>query len=472
MDDIYEVGEQYRDTISTVDKAGKRVWVYPRKPKGHYHNFRIGVTILLLTLFFIGPFIRLNGNPFLLFNVFERRFIVMGVPIWPQDFHLVALTMISLVIFVVLFTVIYGRIWCGWACPQTIFLEMVFRKVEYLIEGDATKQKKLDDAPWTGEKIFKKGLKHLVFILMSLLVTHTFMAYIIGSDGVIDIVSQPPSAHLAGFAGIMAFTAFFYFVMSVFREQVCTAVCPYGRLQGVFVGNNTIAVIYDWLRGEPRARLKKGKKDESKGDCIECKMCVYACPTGIDIRNGTQLECVNCTACMDACDAVMDRIDKPRGLIKYASYDGIKTGDHKVFTTRVLAYSVVLFILVFSVFYMLLTRPDIEATILKVPGQLYQKQPNDRISNLYNMQFLNKTYEDANLELKIKDIDGAAVRRVGEQDLFVPAGERIDCVFFIELPRSAVTKMKMKLIIQLIREGKVVDEVKTNFIGPLVIPKR
>jgi cytochrome c oxidase accessory protein FixG len=238
------------------------------------------------------------------------------------------------------------------------------------------------------------------------------------------------------------------------------------------VGNNTIAVIYDWLRGEPRARLKKGKKDESKGDCIECKMCVYACPTGIDIRNGTQLECVNCTACMDACDAVMDRIDKPRGLIKYASYDGIKTGDHKIFTTRVLAYSVVLSIMIFSVFYMLLTRPDIEATILKVPGQLYQKQPNDRISNLYNMQFLNKTYEDVDLQLKIKDIEGASIRRVGESDLFIPAGERIDCVFFIELPKSAVTKMKMKLIIQLIRKDEVVDEVKTNFIGPLIIPKR
>lgn len=472
MEDIYKVGEEYRDTLATVDEKGKRVWIYPRKPKGHYHNLRIGVAVLLLTLFFTGPFIRLDGHPFFLFNVFERRFIIMGVPLWPQDFHIIALAMISMVVFVVLFTVIYGRIWCGWACPQTIFMEMVFRKIEYLIEGDAPKQKKLNEGPWTGKKIFKKSLKHFIFILIALLVTHTVMAYIIGIDGVKEVVSQPPSAHWAGFAGIMAFTGIFYFIFSSFREQVCVAVCPYGRLQGVFIGNHTIAVIYDWLRGEPRARMKKGKKDESKGDCIDCKMCVYACPTGIDIRNGTQLECVNCTACMDACDAVMDRIEKPRGLIKYASYDGIKSGDHRIFTTRVLAYSVVLAVLVFSIFYMLLTRPEIEATILKVPGQLYQEQPGNRISNLYNIQFLNKTYEDVDLKLKVKDIEGATIRRVGEEGLHIRGGERIDGVFFIELPKSAVKKMKTKIVVQLIEDGKVIDEVNTNFIGPLIIPKR
>jgi cytochrome c oxidase accessory protein FixG len=294
------------------------------------------------------------------------------------------------------------------------------------------------------------------------------MAYLIGIEKVREIVSQPPTEHLAGFIGLMAFTFIFYFVFTYFREQICIAVCPYGRLQGVFLGNNSIAVMYDWLRGEKRGRLKKGKKvEENQGDCIDCKMCVYACPTGIDIRNGTQLECVNCTACIDACDTVMDKVNMPRGLIKYASYNGIKEGHNKIFTTRVAGYSLVLGALLFSVLYMLLTRPAIEATILKVPGQLYQEQPNNRISNLYNIQFINKTYKDANIELEVKDIQDAEIKRVGDDLLLIPASGTMDGVFFIELPRKAVNEMKMPLVVQIVSNGEVVDEVKTNFMGPM-----
>jgi cytochrome c oxidase accessory protein FixG len=404
----------------------------------------------------------------MLINVFEREFIILGVPIWPQDFHIVALGLISFVVFIVLFTVIYGRVWCGWACPQTIFMEMVFRKIEYWIEGDATQQKRLNDAPWSTNKVFKKVLKHGIFILFSLLISHTVMAYLIGIEQVKEIISQPPTEHLAGFIGLMAFTFIFYFVFSFFREQVCIAVCPYGRLQGVFLGNSSIAVMYDWLRGEKRGRLKKGQKtEENQGDCIDCKMCVYACPTGIDIRNGTQLECVNCTACMDACDAVMEKVGFPKRLIKYASHNGIQDGKSKIFTTRVAGYSIVLLSLLSLIFFMLLTRPAIEATILKVPGQLYQEQPNNRISNLYNIQFINKTYQEADVNLVVKDIDDAEITRVGEEDLIIPASGTVDGVFFIEIPRSALTEMKMRLIVQIINNGEVVDEVKTNFMGPL-----
>ena len=245
------------------------------------------------------------------------------------------------------------------------------------------------------------------------------------------------------------------------------SICPYGRLQGVLLGNNSIAVIYDLLRGEPRGKVKKSEKNRDKGDCIDCKMCVYACPTGIDIRNGTQLECVNCTACMDACDAIMDRVEKPRGLIKYGSYNSIKEGHLKIFTSRVVGYTAVLLILVTAVLYMLLTRPDIEATILKVPGQLYQEQPNDRISNLYNIQFVNKTYDDAELTLSIKDMEAATISRVGEQEIIIPASGSIDAVFFIEIPRSSIQRMKTDLVVSLMRGDEIVDEVKTNFIGPV-----
>jgi cytochrome c oxidase accessory protein FixG len=213
--------------------------------------------------------------------------------------------------------------------------------------------------------------------------------------------------------------------------------------------------------------LKKGKIQDEKGDCIDCKMCVYACPTGIDIRNGTQLECVNCTACIDACDQVMDKIEKPRGLIKYASYNSIKEGKKKILTSRVLGYTIVLSLLVFVVAFMLFTRTDVEATILKVPGQLYQEQPNERISNLYNIQFINKTNKSLPLEMKVKDYPEATIKRVGEEDLIIEAGSRLDGVFFIEMARKDISQMKTTIEVELIADGEVIDEINTNFVGPV-----
>jgi cytochrome c oxidase accessory protein FixG len=472
MEDLYQFDEEYRDSIATVDEKGKRIWVYPKKPKGNFHNLRIVVSIVLLSLLFGLPFVKVGGDPFILIDVFERNFIILGIHLWPQDFHIVALAMISLVVFIVLFTVVFGRVWCGWACPQTIFMEMVFRKIEYWIEGDATKQRKLEKSPWNSDKILKKGSKHIIFILISFIISHTFLSYIIGIEKLKAIVSQPPSENLVGFVALMVFTGIFYFVFSVLREQVCIAICPYGRLQGVFLGNNSIAVIYDWLRGEPKGRLKKGKVQENKGDCIDCKLCVHACPTGIDIRNGTQLECVNCTACIDACDEVMDKIEKPRGLIKYASPNGIKSGNNKIFTSRVVGYSIVLTLLVSVVAFMLFTRTDIEATILKVPGQLYQEQPNERISNLYNIQFINKTSRDVEVGMRVKDYEEATIKRVGEEELVIGAGSRVDGVFFIEMARKDLKNMKTMLEVLLITDGEIVDEISINFVAPVVRKKR
>jgi cytochrome c oxidase accessory protein FixG len=213
--------------------------------------------------------------------------------------------------------------------------------------------------------------------------------------------------------------------------------------------------------------MKKGKLQDDKGDCIDCKMCVHACPTGIDIRNGTQLECVNCTACIDACDQVMDKIEKPRGLIRYASYNSIEEGKKRIFTARVLGYTVVLSALVFLVSFMLFTRTDVEATILKVPGQLYQEQPNNRISNLYNIQFINKTNKLMTLELRIKDYPQATIKRVGEEDLIIEAGSRLDGVFFVEMDREDIQKMKTGIEMQLLADGEVIDEISTNFVGPV-----
>ncbi len=467
MENLYEFDEEFRDTIGTVDKEGNRIWVYPKKPSGSFHNARIIVTIILLSLLFTGPFLSWNGNPMFLFNVFERKFILFGVPFWPQDFHILGIGMIALFVFIILFTVVFGRIWCGWACPQTLFMEMVFRKIEYWIEGDANKQRRLDKMPWNKDKIIKRATKHGIFIAISVLIAHTLMAYLIGIDQVKEIVTQSPTEHMTGFLSLIAFTGVFYWVFSYFREQACIAVCPYGRLQGVLLDKESIVVAYDWLRGEPRGKLKKSAPAEEKGDCIDCKLCVHACPTGIDIRNGTQLECVNCTACIDACDDVMTKIDKPKGLIRYASYNGIKEQIKTRFTPRMAAYSVVLAALLGLFSFLLATRTDVEATIMRVPGMLYQEQENNRISNLYNIQFINKTFDDVHLDLRLKDQEDGTIKRVGEQAVVVPATGNMESVYFIELPKEVITGVTTKLVIELYKDDQLIDEIKTNFLGPI-----
>ena len=467
MENFYEFEEEYRDSIATVDAEGKRIWVYPKKPKGYYHNLRIGVTVVLLAILFSGPFISIQGQPLLLLNIFERKFVILGNVFWPQDFFLLALTLIIFFVFVILFTVVFGRLWCGWACPQTLFMEMVFRKIEYWIEGDANKQRKLDKGPWNSEKIRKKGLKHFIYISISLLISHTVMAYLIGIDQVQEITSKPPTENLGGFIGLMAFTGIFYWVFAYFREQACTVVCPYGRLQGVLLGKDSIVVGYDFNRGEPRGRLSKNEIQDGKGDCIDCKLCVHACPTGIDIRQGTQLECVNCTACIDACDDVMVKINKPKGLIRYTSFSALKEGTSKIFTPRVAGYSVVLLALVTFLSFFVITRSDVEATVLRVPGMLYQKTDDGKISNLYNIQFVNKTFDPITLELELANLPNATIERIGGNKIQVEGGEMVEGVFMVKIPQELITKPSTGIELILYSGGRKIEDLSTKFLGPV-----
>lgn len=467
---LYEYEEEFRNTLATVDEKGKRVWIYPKKPAGHYHRNRIFVTVILLSLFFVIPFIQLNGRPFMLLNIFERKFILFGQVFWPQDFFLLALTLITLFVFVILFTVAFGRLWCGWACPQTLFMEMVFRKIEYWIEGDANAQRRLNKGPWNNERVFKKSAKQLIFILISVIISHTTMAYLIGIKEVKEIVSQSPSEHMAGFIGLVIFTGIFYGVFAYFREQACIAVCPYGRLQGVLLVKDSIVVAYDWIRGEPRSKLKKHETTitEKQGDCIDCKLCVHVCPTGIDIRNGTQLECVNCTACMDVCDDVMTKIHKPKGLIRYSSYTAIKEGAQRLFTPRIAGYSVVLTALISLLSYFIFTRADIETTVLKVPGTLYTKTDDGQITNLYSIEFVNKTFDDISLQVKVESPSQATFMKIGDQNILVPKGGILKGMIMVKLPESAITSMKTVIELGVYQADEKVETVKAKFIGPIV----
>ncbi|MCW5909860.1 MAG: cytochrome c oxidase accessory protein CcoG [Cyclobacteriaceae bacterium] len=466
---LYQYEEEFRDTLATVDEKGKRVWVYPKKPAGYYHNLRIWVTVLLLTLFFAGPFLQWQGRPFLLFNIFERKFILFGQVFWPQDFFLLALTLIAFFVFIILFTVVFGRLWCGWACPQTLFMEMVFRKIEYWIEGDANAQRRLNNSPWTREKMLKKTAKQIIFVFISLVISHTTMAYLVGMDQVREIVSQPPTEHPAGFIGLIVFTGIFYGVFAWFREQACIAVCPYGRLQGVLLVKDSIVVAYDWLRGEPRGKLKKNQQTITarQGDCIDCKLCVHVCPTGIDIRNGTQLECVNCTACMDACDDVMTKISKPKGLIRYSSYSAISQGTQKLFTPRVAGYALVLTALTALLSYFVFTRADIETTILKVPGTLYTKTDDGQITNLYSIEFVNKTFNDIELSVKVESPAEATYMKIGDPDIVVPREGILKGMIMIKLPDEAITSAKTVIELGIYNRDERLETARAMFIGPI-----
>lgn len=502
--------DSYRDSIATVNKEGKRNWIYPKKPVGRFYQWRTYLSWGLLAILFGLPFIKFRGEPLVLLNILERKFIIFGLHFTPQDFHLFAILMITGVVFITLFTAIFGRLFCGWVCPQTIFMEMVFRKVEYWIEGDANAQRRLNSAPWTSDKILKKGGKQFVFILISALIAHTFLAYIIGLDAVVKLVSQPPSHDWMGFTAIVLFIGAFYFVFSYLREQVCIAICPYGRLQGVLLDNNSINVMYDWIRGEPRGKLQKQKASKPKsdckscpncrdgqdgchsgvlkkmeaaalafeatapappvmnikGDCIDCGLCVQVCPTGIDIRNGVQLECVNCTACIDACDEVMDKIGKPRGLIRYDSTVGIEKKERKLITPRVLAYSAVLLVLVVTNIFLLSSRGDVNIILMRTPGLLYQKNEDGSINNLYKFQLVNKTNQDIPLEFRLAEGEAGQVRLVGDSIIAQP-GKITEGALFIDRPLKNGKSGNEKIPIEVWSDGKVIKRFKTSFLRPI-----
>ena len=465
FESIYDT-EEFRDSIATVDSEGKRIWIYPKKQDGHFYRLRTYLSWVLLAFLFGMPWIKLGGEPFILLNILERRFIIFGVYFAPQDFHLFVLAMISFVIFVALFTVVFGRLFCGWVCPQTIFMEMVFRKIEYWIEGDANAQRRLNKAPWTAEKIRKKVLKQAIFFALSVLVANTFLAYIIGIDEVIKIATEPISLHLQGFIAMLIFSAVFYFVFSWLREQVCIAICPYGRMQGVLLDRDSMAVNYDFKRGEPRARIKKGQDQSAAGDCIDCKMCVQVCPTGIDIRNGIQLECVNCTACIDACDEIMEKVGRPKRLIRHVSLRGIESGEKRLLNPRVLAYSSVLAVLVIVQIVLFSTRAKVETLFLRTPGMLYQETEEGLISNLYNYQIINKTKEDLAISFVLEEATGGAKIRLVGQPPVATGGTVTEGALFVELPREGLAAGKNAIVIGVYHDGELIEKVGTNFFGP------
>lgn len=465
---MIEGDEEFRDHVSTIDKNGKRVWIFAKKPWGPWFNRRKIISYSLLLFLFAAPHIKVGGHQLLLFNILERKFILFGKVFWPQDLYLFAFAMIIGVVFIILFTVIYGRIFCGWVCPQTIFMEMVFRRIEFWIEGDWTHQKKLAKQKWDTEKIRKRILKHTLFWSISFLIANTFLAYIIGSDALWKIQTDPIQEHVGGLLSLLVFTTIFYLVFSRLREQVCTTICPYGRLQGVLLDENSMVVAYDHVRGENRAKFKKAedRSAERKGDCIDCNQCVQVCPTGIDIRNGTQLECVNCTACIDACDHIMDSVGTDKGLIRFVSEKGIKNRTGFEWTKRVKAYTALLIILLIAFVALLVTRKDFETNINRQRGTTYQSNSPGILSNIFEINLTNKTQNEYKIRLQLEGSVGEIEMVV--KNAILKKESLLKERFIVKLPYSELKNGKKVITILVLGNGKLIEKTTTRFIGPLL----
>ena len=462
--------KSFRDSISTITEDGKRNYIFPKKPSGPYYDKRKILSYLLLAFLISAPFVKINGNQFLMFNVLERRFNIFGFPFWPQDFHLFVMSMIVGVVGLTLFTVAFGRIFCGWFCPQTIFMEMVFRRIEYWIDGDRGAQIRLQKQKWNAEKIRKRVSKWIIFFLISFIIANVFLAYLVGSDRLIMMITDGPAEHQSNLIALLIFTGVFYFVFAWFREQVCIIACPYGRMQGVLLDNKSINVTYDHVRGEKELGRAKFNKQEDrsttgKGDCIDCKQCVNVCPTGIDIRNGTQLECINCTACIDECDIIMESVGLPKGLIRYASEDEIVKKEKFVFTGRMKGYTAVLGVLIAVLIGMLFLRNDIEATILRLPGQLFEHK-GDNISNVYTYKIINKTTKEFNeVTFKLVDPKGE-IKLVGNPLIQIKPDDIAKGTLFIEINGALLEGDKTELKIEVYDGEDLIETATTNFMGP------
>ena len=466
-DAFNEEHELFRNELASVHADGRRKWIYARQPSGRYYRARTILSWFLLAFLFAAPFVTMNGHQLVLLDFLERRFVVFGLVFWPQDFYLVVLIALTLLVTLALSTTAVGRIWCGWLCPQTVFMEMLFRKIEYLIDGSAAEQVRRSRAPLTFDTIWRRILKHGIFFGLSFAIANVFLAYIIGSDEWWTIVTDPPLSHLTGLLAITIFSLVFYGVFARFREQACTLACPYGRVMSALIDAHTLTVTYDRVRGEPRSTLRRAALAGAApaGDCVDCGQCVTVCPTGIDIRNGIQLECINCAACVDACDDVMRRLKRPLGLIRTTSHEAIRTGRTRWLTGRVTAYAAIWLVLVLTVGTLVARRPDLDVIVLRQPGTMYTVLDNGAIANFYNLQVVNRTGRPHALEYRVVSPAGATVTALGAADRVEPNG-LVDSRLIVQVPRSGLTGANTAVVIEVRADGAPAQTLATSLVGP------
>jgi cytochrome c oxidase accessory protein FixG len=395
------------DVRGSILADGKRKRIVVADVKGRFHTARNIVIAALLVFAAALPWIPIHGAPAVFLDIEHRKFFLFGATFNAQDAWLVFFLLSGTGFALVYATAIAGRAWCGWACPQTVFLDGVYRRIERWIEGPRNKHLQRD-ASASFARTWRKIVKHLAFAIVSVVVAHVFLSYFVSLRAMFHMVRQNPAAHPEAFAWATGMSALFYVNFALFREQFCVVLCPYGRLQSVLLDDDSLVVGYDEKRGEPRGKKKKGDTSSEVGDCVDCHRCVVVCPTGIDIRDGLQLDCVACTACIDACDEVMERLDRPRGLIRYDSPHGLAGEPTRFFRPRILLYTGLLVVGAVVAGLALRSRTDFEATVTRLPGAPYTLD-GDSVRNGFDVHLINKTGDHQAFDLQVEAPPGGAV---------------------------------------------------------------
>jgi cytochrome c oxidase accessory protein FixG len=417
--------------LATLNADGSRRFLRPRPARGAFWKRRRITAYALMVVFFLIPYLRWGRKPLVLLDIPRRQFTMFGTTFLPTDTLLFMLLFISVAIAILLVTALLGRVWCGWACPQTVYLEFLFRPIEYWLEGGRGGSLALDRA---GRVKWRRVAKFAVYTVLALFLAHTFLAYFVGVEQLRHWVLSPPAEHPTAFFVMALTTGLIFFDFAYFREQTCLVVCPYGRLQAVLLDKQSLIVGYDAPRGEPRGKPAGAAALPGAGDCVDCSACVQVCPTGIDIRDGLQMECIHCTQCADACDAIMDRVDKPRGLIRYTSRDRLEGKARRLLRPRVVLYPAALAVVLGLFAYFLGARVDTDITVLRAIGTPWSVQADGGIVNQVRIKVANHSGEARAYQIALAGADGARMI-APENPLRVPAGEeRTTSVFVVLAP--------------------------------------
>ena len=416
--------------LPTLNQDGSRRWIRPRPSLGSFWKRRRVVAWTLMFVFFIIPYLRMNGAPLILLDLPRREFHLFGTTFLPTETVLFQLLFLSCAIAIFLFTALLGRVWCGWGCPQTVYMEFLFRPIEYALEGGPAGVRKLDAAGGLGAR---RALKYVIFVLLSMFLAHTFLGYFVGIEQLAQWVQGSPAEHPTAFLVMLGTTALIFFDFTYFREQTCLVACPYGRLQSVLLDRRSLVVAYDTARGEPRGHIAL----KGAGDCVDCGMCVQTCPTGIDIRDGLQMECIHCTQCMDACDSVMARVARAPGLIRYGSRDSMEGRASSWLRPRVLLYPAALALVLGLFVWQLGTRADTEVTVLRGRGAPYTFEADGSVVNQVRLKIANRS--DVERRYAIALDGGEDAKLIAPINPFpVPAHRTAETSVFVIVPAGAL----------------------------------
>ena len=465
--------ESPEEVLTTLTRDGKRRWLYPIESRGRFFSARRVLAWFFIVIFMAIPWIPINGRPALMLDFVHREFAIFGLVFYPTDTVLLMVFMIGILLSVVLITALLGRVWCGWACPQTVYLEFLFRPIERWIEGAEHVRKRRNEGPKNWDWMWRKGLKLGIFLGISVLLSHTFVAYFVGWESLMQWLTGDPREHWGFFLISSLTTGLILFDFGYFREQMCTIACPYARMQSIMLDRDSLIVSYDPNRGEPRARRSKkvlaqeaAGEVAAQGDCIDCMACVRTCPTGIDIRDGLQMECIACTQCIDACDAIMDRIQRPRGLIRYTSENFLEGGSTKILRARTVIYAALIIFILSAFTFVLSTRDAYDINVGRVVGEPFTELPDGRIANRLRFRVRNQTDATSQFDIAPVSPQQMELRIVGSTPVELEPGEMTRVETWVILPADAFEGISTQGLFELSFSDGLEVEVDYTLLGP------